>query len=374
MNPTICSRNDAGARFEYFSPGSATLRTVFVEQTPFIIGRGETTELQVASTSVSREHAQLIKQGAGYRLLDLGSTNGTSINGQPITDAPLTDGDAISIADVELTFCCTSVGRLQRIVTQPLGAREENFDPVDPISDTILADRSLLEALLWQTIPLNETPIVDRHSNRELARVTSIDEPLAHLIRSRSDWSRNSVASKLQQLAWRLMTTQATARQSVVTLLKVESVDFDSEQVLESYCDATQSPDSDKRVGIAIPWFAEHRSQVIAICSRLRSIGSQMMIDGFRGDSQDFERILEAAPKFLVLDLEMVASCARRPGMCHQLELFYTGCKAAGVCPVLPERLSPEDLEVCADLGLSATLGGVETGTAATPIPEIANA
>ena len=112
MNPTVRRENDDRPRFEYYPANSPTLRTVYVEKLPFTIGRGEGTGLQINSTSVSREHAVLSKTSTGYQLKDLQSTNGTAINGEQVTEADLHDGDSIGIADVKLTFICSSMGPL----------------------------------------------------------------------------------------------------------------------------------------------------------------------------------------------------------------------------------------------------------------------
>lgn len=72
----------------------------------FVIGRGHECDLVVADRQVSREHAEIRKSHAGYQLEDLGSKNGTHLNGVRI-DGPalLQDGDEIQIAfALKLTF------------------------------------------------------------------------------------------------------------------------------------------------------------------------------------------------------------------------------------------------------------------------------
>lgn len=72
----------------------------------FIIGRGPECDLVVADRQVSREHAQIRKSDGGYLLEDLGSKNGTHLNGIRLS-APelLQDGDEIQVAfAIKLTF------------------------------------------------------------------------------------------------------------------------------------------------------------------------------------------------------------------------------------------------------------------------------
>jgi len=66
----------------------------------YIIGREAGNEIVIEDPQVSRRHATLTRQGATYVLEDIGSTNGTYVNGKRVT-APvlLSDGDMVGLAD-----------------------------------------------------------------------------------------------------------------------------------------------------------------------------------------------------------------------------------------------------------------------------------
>ncbi len=69
------------------------------------IGRDEHCEIVLPFQSVSGEHALLQFKEGGYILEDLGSTNGTKINGlTPMGAATLYDGDEIALGDARLRF------------------------------------------------------------------------------------------------------------------------------------------------------------------------------------------------------------------------------------------------------------------------------
>jgi tetratricopeptide (TPR) repeat protein len=70
-------------------------RVVTIESPRFTIGRGAENSLFVQATVVSRSHAELIRVGANYLLRDLGSTNGSFVNGDRITERMLNDGDTL---------------------------------------------------------------------------------------------------------------------------------------------------------------------------------------------------------------------------------------------------------------------------------------
>jgi pSer/pThr/pTyr-binding forkhead associated (FHA) protein len=67
-------------------------------ETPVIVGRDRTCDLVILDTWASRRHAQVSAvPGGGFEVADLGSANGTQVNGVPITGATvLCDGDDIT--------------------------------------------------------------------------------------------------------------------------------------------------------------------------------------------------------------------------------------------------------------------------------------
>lgn len=70
-----------------------------------LIGRDPDCEVRLSEPTVSRRHAELRWTYAGYVLRDLGSSNGTFINGIEIADeAPVEDGDLIEAGLVQLRF------------------------------------------------------------------------------------------------------------------------------------------------------------------------------------------------------------------------------------------------------------------------------
>src|SRR5512143_1042204 len=66
----------------------------------YAIGREAGNEIVIEDPQVSRRHAQLTRQGTSYVIEDIGSTNGTYVNGKRVT-APvlLANGDMIGLAD-----------------------------------------------------------------------------------------------------------------------------------------------------------------------------------------------------------------------------------------------------------------------------------
>lgn len=81
-------------------PSSGT--RFFIEKAELVIGRDDRCDVVIPDRQVSRQHASITLRDDGYILKDLGSKNGTFVNGREV-DGPhaLQDGDEIQIA-----YCC----------------------------------------------------------------------------------------------------------------------------------------------------------------------------------------------------------------------------------------------------------------------------
>jgi hypothetical protein len=70
-----------------------------------MLGRGDGADIRLEDAFASSRHARLVPEGDVIVLEDLGSTNGTYLNGEPLRGPqPLHVGDRIRIGDSEFTF------------------------------------------------------------------------------------------------------------------------------------------------------------------------------------------------------------------------------------------------------------------------------
>lgn len=68
------------------------------------IGRHEGCDVVLPSPDVSRRHAEIRLTGDGWIITDLGSTNGTTVDGSMTSESPIDDGSRLSLGHVELVF------------------------------------------------------------------------------------------------------------------------------------------------------------------------------------------------------------------------------------------------------------------------------
>lgn len=87
--------------------GGGEARCTVLDPLPFSIGRRPEASLTLARQTVSGMHAELYAHGECLYVRDLGSTNGTYVNGERIAGAArLADGDVIQFADMPFQVSC----------------------------------------------------------------------------------------------------------------------------------------------------------------------------------------------------------------------------------------------------------------------------
>ncbi len=101
--PIAAASSERGWAMEGCLPGHDTLSKISLRNITVNVGRDPEGELCLASPNVSKRHARFMVTGNQVTLEDLGSTNGTFVNGERL-DAitTLQEGDLVQFADVEL--------------------------------------------------------------------------------------------------------------------------------------------------------------------------------------------------------------------------------------------------------------------------------
>ncbi len=87
----VIQGRDQGKRFELDAPRVT-------------IGRIAGNSIQLRDTEISREHARLEKQHDQYRIADLGSSNGTFVNGKQVQEIDLVSGDQVQLGRTLLLY------------------------------------------------------------------------------------------------------------------------------------------------------------------------------------------------------------------------------------------------------------------------------
>lgn len=110
-------------------PNTADDEVLKLEGNLWVAGREHTCEIPIESPHVSRQHFELARTKEGFFITDLGSSNGTKINGQRVSPHEPTrveSGDEIQIKNVEMIFEIRDANFNHRVDALPVPA----FDPM----------------------------------------------------------------------------------------------------------------------------------------------------------------------------------------------------------------------------------------------------
>lgn len=369
MLSTSTPNRDARPRFEFYPLDSPRLQTVHVEEFPFIIGRTSGASLQINSTSVSREHAEIAATPTGYCIRDLNSTNGTSVNGRRVKESPLVDGDSVSVADAELTFICTSMGRLQRTLTKPLPGRKPGADLPD-IPAEVVAARSMSEALLLQAIPLEWRRLCCDVTQQVLLSSARMLPPLREWMASADAKYPTSVASRLELLGWQLSAEQLSQQPATGgLLLSVNQREMLDDRLIDAVDDLSGLLGPQHEIGVALHWeWATDVPETARLLERLRERGVVIAHDEFSGGGSCIESMDQAAPDYLLLSSQVVRGAADQPRRLQRLELVQAACDVRGIRAVTPAGVSEDDKQLCRQIGIQISQ---QSSQSPTPQPAL---
>ena len=146
---------------------------------PVTIGRGNDNNLQLRDIKISRHHCLITKTTDGYKIADLGSSNGTLVNNQKIKEIILNDNDYIQIGDIEITFSLKMGAIVSSSSTRPVTEQSAGASGPETSSDappslglpevkeieTILISDDLPETFGEKTvqIPQIKLPLTDQY-------------------------------------------------------------------------------------------------------------------------------------------------------------------------------------------------------------------
>ena len=111
-DPARAVSSDTAARLGVAGPAQLVVldadgerkETISITRDPIVIGRLSTNDVVLADSNVSRRHAELRRDGSRWMIVDLGSTNGTMVNGKLAREQTLKEGDRIAFGTSELIF------------------------------------------------------------------------------------------------------------------------------------------------------------------------------------------------------------------------------------------------------------------------------
>ena len=154
-----------------FHPGLPDQRTFDLASGTTTIGRTRENGVHVAHQSLSRSHARIDVDGERWRITDLKSKNGTSVNGARIAEAELRPGDSIRCGDVLFTVADPS-GPAPRI--SPTTVHEMSGDLSRMTMEQVLGVAAAARTPSGLRVKTDEGPERARDKLRILLRVSQL--------------------------------------------------------------------------------------------------------------------------------------------------------------------------------------------------------
>jgi len=126
--------------------GKSAGRAIVLKRPRLLIGRSEECDVRPLSEEVSRRHCQVLKETDHVAVEDLGSRNGTFVNGKKIeAKTVLHDGDRLRVGSLELTVACVmpNVDRSEEDVSRWLMADDDVGSGLDTTHSIRMADTAM---------------------------------------------------------------------------------------------------------------------------------------------------------------------------------------------------------------------------------------
>jgi EAL domain-containing protein (putative c-di-GMP-specific phosphodiesterase class I) len=338
---------------EHFPELDQPPQRIMIAPIPFQIGRESTADYVIHSQRVSKNHAQIIRSGDGFAIVDRDSTNGTFVNGHRIKEAQLQANDIIHISHKELRF---------RLEPVEHGAPSENGAPTvqgsHEFTDVIHEWEMLKEVLREQQVHAVFQPIVQMVTEEIvgfelLSRVTNRwlgASPMTTLNLA----NKFQIAPEVSRL-FRSVGLQAAARipghlSFFVNLHPSEIFDF---SVIDSLAEtAAKFRQAGRQIVVEVHEDAIADTNMLCrLRQHLRQLGIGLAFDDFGAGQSRLAQLVEAAPDFVKLDMQLIRGIDQSP---PRQDLVRALCDVAtnlNVRMIAEGVETQSEADVCRELG-----------------------
>jgi EAL domain-containing protein (putative c-di-GMP-specific phosphodiesterase class I) len=349
------SQPRAGSTLPYLEhypvPGEAPHR-ILLDQVPFRIGRSMTAHYVIYSRQVSKEHTEIVREGKDFRIRDLGSTNGTFVNGQRIAESALSNGDIIHVAHKELRFGFESAD----VADDTGGCFTEPAMSQLPAS-VIRSSNYLREMLSSQSVRVVFQPIVRLdtlavHGFEALGRGTH-----SELSTSPSDLfglaDRCRLASELSQL-FRTVAVEEASRlpEGVSIFFNLHSSEMAGDALIVSLREFKRSLRETQQVVLEV-----HEGVVADVDTmrwlreKLNDLEIGLAYDDFGAGQARLTELAEVPPDFIKLDRSLVRDIDRSVARQDMIRALNRLCEDLEVESIAEGIETAAEAAVCRGLG-----------------------
>jgi EAL domain-containing protein (putative c-di-GMP-specific phosphodiesterase class I) len=328
---------------------------VVVTTTPFRIGRGSAADLVVYSREISKLHAEIVEVGDEYVVRDLGSRNGTFVNGDAIDgDRVLHDGDVLHLATKELRFGL--IDDLEATDSTLLSDPDMHVvvRGVRFLTE-ILEDRGV-RAVFQGVVSMTTREVVGYEA---LSRITVPDADF-HLGELFNLAARQSSGDRLSRLM-REVALEAVGRLPAAgarVFFNVHPAELDSDELFESLAAIPPALAPGSRGIIEFPeTMVTDLRAVESFRSRLRELDLGLAYDDFGAGQSRLMELAEVPPDIIKLDMSLIHDIHLSTARQELVSALIKVMKDLNV-EVLAEGIeTEEEWQVCERLGCDLAQG-----------------
>jgi EAL domain-containing protein (putative c-di-GMP-specific phosphodiesterase class I) len=349
MNPLFA----VDARHPYLEhfQDSGVPHRIALDRWPFRIGRCSEASYVIYSRQVSKEHAEIVRHPQGFRVRDLGSTNGTFVNGLRVNEAELADGDILHVAHFEFRF-----GHPSKNAQEASDAGlTESAQAAPPCS--LIRSRKLLEELLNRyMVCVCYQPIISLQSGTILgyeALGRGTHEELAH---SPGELFHLADQCNLASELSRLFRYVAVDRSRIMVQPEALFLNVHTSEVQdESLFNSLREVKSVAPPGLEL--VLELHENVVADVEAMRRIREVLealdvglAYDDFGTGQARLLELIDAPPDYLKLAMTLVRGIHQDPHRQHLVGTLVQMARSAGVQVIAEGIETVEEATACADL------------------------
>jgi EAL domain-containing protein (putative c-di-GMP-specific phosphodiesterase class I) len=336
-----------------------SLQRTPVQPLPFRVGRSAGLQLVLPSAHVSKTHAEIYSDGLALRVRDLGSRNGTFLNREPVSDAPLHEGDVLHFGNYEF--------RVARDLPEAAeGDDEGTLIRTAPLSRHFASGEPLVRRLIDEgAVTMHFQPIVTLPSARVAAyealgrgRFPGLPESPVELFDLAAALGPDAQAELSRLFRRKAVELVRDRAEPPVLFLNTHPVELERPGLLESLEELrTFAPQVDLVLEIHESALAQ-TDFITWLRARLTEINVALAYDDFGAGQARLFELAEAPPHYLKFDRRFVTGLDHAPTSRQRLVASLVAAARELLVKTVAEGIeTAEEAAACMRAGFSHAQG-----------------